>query len=438
MTVHTWNLFGAVLTFLQVSPVVSISRLGSYSTNAGGTTSFPSSDIVLDMSTLSDAAYYLRNKVTSCTDPQAKNKSLVSTTWQTFLGASVTDEAKEAIQNKQQNMSRMKYAQENLFDLLLPNGSTCLHYSHDYDRGTQVLVVRSSIHRYVSVVYAGTDDFTTALMDGDILMSKFGPTTNTTSSDIDELKNNSDFSRLFEQVPEEAHVHRGFNSAVFDSNHFTEVLECVTSARLGGTCYGAAEKIERQTLLTKTKPYQLYTTGHSLGAADSILLGAALHLVFPSEKIQSINFGCPKIGNLEMSYWMDSLQPGQNDNDGGLEIFRFVNKLDLVPRLPDLIFFQHAGHTLQMSAGGVIRAYYNHIGDENLGYAGVSFGWGTEPYVLFPLALYAHHHKRYVDYLQDNAPKPDSSLAQQNSSYFVAEFERIDEVTDTGGSPIAE
>jgi hypothetical protein len=91
----------------------------------------------------------------------------------------------------------------NLFDTLLPEGTSCLHYSHDYDLGTQVLIVRSSIHKYVSVVYAGTDDFTTALMDGEILMGKFGPTTNITGDG-----NRSDLEKLFDQVPEDAHVHR--------------------------------------------------------------------------------------------------------------------------------------------------------------------------------------------------------------------------------------
>ena len=99
------------------------------------------------------------------------------------------------------------------------------------------------------------------------------------------------------------------------------------------------------------------------GAADSVLLGAALHLAFPNETLRSINFGCPKIGNVAWSFWVDSLQPdrgGQHDNavatggGGSLEVFRFVNKIDLVPRLPELEF-THAGHTLQMSVGGAIR-----------------------------------------------------------------------------------
>lgn len=390
---------------------------------------FPDSETVLDMIMLSDAVYYLRNKVTSCTDPQTNNRTLVSSTRHEILSTS-EDEQRKMLRR----LSVVSKEDQNLFDVLLPEGITCLHYSHDYDLGTQVLVVRSSINNYISVVYAGTDDFTTALMDGDIVMGKFGPITNSTAGE----DNKNEIDRLFDQVPEGAHVHKGFNSAVFDSYHYSKVLECVKSARLGGSCDGPDDSIHSQEArMAVSEPYKLYTTGHSLGAADSVLLGVALHLAFPSENIQSINFGCPKIGNVELSYWIDSLQPGQSKSEGSLSVFRFVNKLDLVPRLPDLVFFQHAGHTLQMSTGGEIRAYYNHWGDADLGYAGVPFGWDAEPYVLFPLAIYAHHHKHYVQFLQEYAPQHNSSLMQQEPLYFVKEFERVevDEATETGPTP---
>ncbi|KAL9179821.1 hypothetical protein ACHAXT_007791 [Thalassiosira profunda] len=78
-------------------------------------------------------------------------------------------------------------------------------------------------------------------------------------------------------------------------------MECVASARLGGTCgNGTAVEINGE------EPYQIYTTGHSLGAADSVLLGAALHLTYPDETLMSINFGCPKIGNTERALRLGS------------------------------------------------------------------------------------------------------------------------------------
>ena len=72
--------------------------------------------------------------------------------------------------------------EDDLYQLLLPPGVTCLYYSHDTYLGTQVLVVRSVQHHYITVAYAGTDDWRTALMDGNIMMSNIGPTSDSSSS----------------------------------------------------------------------------------------------------------------------------------------------------------------------------------------------------------------------------------------------------------------
>ena len=413
----TKMIIGLAFLFTLMSPAVANSADNN----------FPNSHLVLDFIALSNAVYKLKNTVASCQDPEANNPTLVASTREELLGA-YWDESEDGNLIKQQYMRRLRDNVEgtgNLFDTLLPDGVICLHYSHDHYLGTQVLVVRSFRQNYVSVVYAGTDDFTTALMDGEVLMDKFGPASNSTNYDASELQN------VITQVPEEAHVHRGFNKAVFDSTYFAEVLDCVASAKSGGSCNGADERHNEQ--MIDSEPLRLYTSGHSLGAANSVLLGATLHLLYPEEQIQSINFGCPKIGNAEFSSWIDTLKPGQSNADGSLEVFRFVNKLDLVPRLPDLIFFYHAGHTLQMSVGGEIRAYYNHVGDLDVGYAAVPFGWGAEPYVLFPVAIYEHHHKRYLEYLIDYAPQSNSS--EKDSMYFVYEFERVDEDLSAQTSP---
>ena len=237
-----------------------------------------------------------------------------------------------------------------------------------------MLVVRSKRYNYVAVAYAGTDDYKTALTDGDILTSELGPTVN---SSTDEGKN--DLRSIFDKhVPKDVRVHRGFNSNVFDSEDYRKVLNCISSARLGGDCEGSSSTSTTDTsnilsdYSTKTDPssitpYEIFTTGHSLGAANSVLLGVALHLYYPNETIRSVNFGCPKIGNVEWGMYMNSLQP-EGDSialertkkeekifKGSFEVFRFVNKIDLVPRLPELPLLIHVGHTLQMSIGGLIR-----------------------------------------------------------------------------------
>lgn len=312
---------------------------------------FPESDIVMDMAILSHAVYQLKNRVNSCDDAMARDKTLLNN----FL-----QEESHIGDRSARNNSYQTEQPQDLYKVVLPVGTECLYYSHDYSLGTQVLIVRSSLHKYVAVAYAGTDDWRTALMDGNILMSDLGPTNIT--------KGSSGIGSIFDGLPDGIQVHRGFNEAVFDSEHFHTLLNCVKSARLGGDCGGdvavGSGGFSTDSNPSSVAPYQLFTTGHSLGAADSVLLGAALHLMYPNDDLRSINFGCPKIGNIRWAFWINSLQPdkkaGDNAPGGSFEVFRFVNKIDLVPRLPELgvsldPMLTHTGHTLQMSAGGLIR-----------------------------------------------------------------------------------
>mmetsp|Transcript_12429 Transcript_12429/g.30383 ORF Transcript_12429/g.30383 Transcript_12429/m.30383 type:complete len:447 (-) Transcript_12429:396-1736(-) len=377
---------------------------------------FPDSQLVLEMAILSDAVYHLRNKVQSCHDDQARNRTLID-----FIQAETGSSSSGDNQTEPQD----------IYEMLLPKGARCLDYSHDYSLGTQVLVVRSSLHNYVAVSYAGTDDWRTALKDGDVLTGDFGP------SDSDDI------GSIFKDVPDGVRVHRGFNQAVFDNDGFRKILNCVSSAKMGGNCDsdisdGAGAGAIGMDRNLSSAPYQLFTTGHSLGAADSVLLGAALYLTYPNETLRSINFGCPKIGNARWSFWINSLQPdngGQmvpssvdtgGEKRGSLEVFRFVNKIDLVPRLPEqLPPLTHAGHTLQMSAGGKIKAYYDHLGNDDLGYVGVPFGWEAAPFALLPFALVSHISHHYVDYFDTYISKSDSTNA--SLLYLVHDFERAED-----------
>jgi len=113
-----------------------------------------------------------------------------------------------------------------------------------------------------------------------------------------------------------------------------------------------------------------------------------------------------------------------NKDSGSFEIFRFVNKVDLVPRLPELLF-KHVGHTLQMSIGGEIKAYYDHLGNENLGYSGVPFGWDAAPWALFPFAVAAHVSTHYIEFLADYQPSLNSN--SNNTSTIIRGFERVED-----------
>ena len=274
---------------------------------------FPDSQIVLDMAILAGSVYQLKDKGVFCRDRSSTKK------------------------------------------LVLPNGAECLHYSHDLVLGTQVLVVRSTLHNYVAISYAGTNDLTTFSTDGNALLGDFGPTQ--TILDDEKISNDTsdnNFMSIFKNLPEGIGVHRGFNNAVFNSDFFPAIMRCIKSARLGGTCCNEDDG-GFMIISNVTETYQLYTTGHSLGAANAVLLGAALHLAYPNENIRSVNFGCPKIGAKPWKDWVNSLQPDRiSASSGSYEIFRFVNKLDVIPRQPRFVL-AHAGHTLQMTVGGVIQ-----------------------------------------------------------------------------------
>ena len=111
--------------------------------------SFPETEIVLEMATLSHAVYHLRKKVLSC-------HSLIH---------NITDTS---------NNSTQELPSE-IFQRLLPNETSCLYYNHDYSLGRQVLIVRNTRRNYIAVAYSGTDDWRTALSDGNILSKAFGP-----------------------------------------------------------------------------------------------------------------------------------------------------------------------------------------------------------------------------------------------------------------------
>jgi hypothetical protein len=362
---------------------------------------FPDTEIVLDMARLSYAVYHLRNKLHSC-------DSLV-------YNDTITNNGTQELPS-------------DIFNRLFPNETLCLYYNHDYSLGRQVLIVRNTQKNYLAVAYAGTDDWRTALSDGEIITEDFGPRPADNNTNVPPIVGN--ISSIFDNVPSNVRVHSGFNKAVFANAGFSTVLQCISSARIGGNC-GSSK--ETDNIIHPTQSFRMYTTGHSLGAASSAILGTALHLAFPSEAIISVNFGCPKIGNSDWVFWIDSLQPNYNssnpifvgtaDRHGTYEIFRFVNKIDLIPRLPDPIYFQHAGHTLQMSTGGNVKAYYDHIGNEDFGFAGVPYGWGAAPYIFLPGAIASHICTHYLDYLMYY--KPNST-----SSYAVA-FELIENSTES-------
>ena len=254
---------------------------------------------------------------------------------------------------------------------LLPADLSCHLYHHDTKQGTQVMILSSA--SYIAVVFAGTDDLRTMLTDTDIMMKPFGP-----------LDENGDSILL----PGPARVHAGFDNAVFSHGLFDTILE-----------------ILKQLLLLHPT---LFVTGHSLGAADAILTAVALSLHLSDARISCINFGCPATGNW---YWRNILQ----NNLPNLSIWRLVHGWDVVPRLPQYPF-EHVGHTVQMNPDA-LHAYYQHYGNQTLGYASVPYGWSGTDFDICLLFLCIFVVHMFDSHAYFNTLSLPLLLLQQNHLY---------------------
>jgi len=123
------------------------------------------------------------------------------------------------------------------------------------------------------------------------------------------------FSWFFEGAPETGEVHTGFAMAVRHS--WDKIKDAINS--VSPPPPGPPD--------STTSPPTLWLTGHSLGAAIAVVCGAALSMVNPVRLVNGIyTFGQPRIGLYNFCGHYDQLLR--------LQTFRFVNKEDLVPRVP--------------------------------------------------------------------------------------------------------
>ena len=368
-----------------------------------------------------------------------------------------------------------------------PGDAKCHWYRHDKVLGTQVMIVTSQHRDYVSIVFAGTDDLKTSLLDVDVRKTDFGTSdlkeTNRFLHQVDspwnhhDKKKNSSKDSNVTNIPVALHgcpdckVHSGFNNAVFANNIFDDV-------------YSRVEQL---------RPHysRLFTTGHSLGAANAIFTALALAIQFEEKHIvppiledsegvskaimmrsqrkkkkkkkkeeafpiiTSINFGCPQLGNVAFRDFVNArylTHSNKTHHNPSLAIWRFVMGWDLVPRLPD--FFEHIGHTVEMNQDECPfntavdsddcayyhkwwfhkhnrteeqgLAYYHHIGNDTLRYAGVPTGWSAKPYVWVPGALLSHAISKYAAFINE--------WRQWSSRTWIQDFVSLDDDTKNTSS----
>mmetsp|Transcript_16232 Transcript_16232/g.23826 ORF Transcript_16232/g.23826 Transcript_16232/m.23826 type:complete len:403 (-) Transcript_16232:43-1251(-) len=262
--------------------------------------------------------------------------------------------------------------------IALPKNVTCQYYEHNEKEGTEVLIVTSAEKKYIAVVFAGTDDNQSTIIDTEFIKETFGP-----------LPNNNKLEKYTD-----LYVHSGFNNGVFGNGIFDRVLAKITE-------------------LKKDHPdYRIFLTGHSLGAASSLLtaFGLSQYPNFAKEHITVVNFGCPRVGNYQ---WRDLV-----DSSPNLTIWRFVYERDLVARVPPtFLLYHHVGHLAQMEEDGML-AYYRQNRDKKLNYAGAPMGWDIWPIVWIPGGVEKHDLKNYLDYLENKS-------MHDSNKYYIHDYEKL-------------
>lgn len=123
------------------------------------------------------------------------------------------------------------------------------------------------------------------------------------------------FPWIFESAPDVGDIHAGFGHAVRDA--WDKISSALTNL------------VPPPDLNSNTPQPTFWITGHSLGGALAVLCGAAFSM-WAKAPLRPVNgiytFGQPRVGLYKFC--------GNYDHSLQKKTFRFVNKKDLVPRVP--------------------------------------------------------------------------------------------------------
>lgn len=204
------------------------------------------------------------------------------------------------------------------------------NFFYEDNSGVAVMIVTSNISKCVTVVFRGSDEWRDWNANRKILFSPFGP--------------KESFLKFPWVIDSLVKVHRGFNNMVFGGDRFRKIADALEMAR------------------RENPGYQVAFTGHSLGAACSILAGAYTAWSMPDCQISVATFGAPRVANTSFKTWVEDLE--------NVSLWRFVNDDDIIPRLPPaFVGYRHVGHLFHLEKSQA-RAYYRFRGDDDLGLVG--------------------------------------------------------------------
>ena len=116
------------------------------------------------------------------------------------------------------------------------------------------------------------------------------------------------------------YVHRGFYRQLHINDNYEKIRDCVKK------------------LLNENKEYEIFITGHSLGAALSTLFGYELSREI-DDNIIVISFASPRVGNYD---WRKAF-----DDKNNLVHYRVTNNRDVVTAAP-MIMYNHVGINIHL------------------------------------------------------------------------------------------
>jgi triacylglycerol lipase len=207
------------------------------------------------------------------------------------------------------------------------------------------------------------------------------------------------FAWLFQGAGEVGEVHAGFGHALFDAwSKIDTALENILPKPATGTDPGQ---------LANTAQRTLWLTGHSLGAALAVLTGAAFSMWTDDVKRQVngiYTFGQPRVGLYEFC--------GNYDHQLRSRTFRFVNKKDMVPRVPFRGWdYSDVGQMIHFDSNDEPRlesAEWNNFLSRNL----QSFSDFFDIVNRFHTGVDDHDMAGYERLVQSNAAKLDKLFSQ--------------------------
>jgi predicted lipase len=195
-----------------------------------------------------------------------------------------------------------------LLKQILEKSPNCeLYKFYDLQSGSQVGVTISHKQKRISFIFRGSNQL------------------------IDWIH---DFMICKKEISENIYVHLGFYKSLFEENLFNNLQE------------------DLKKLLEELPDYELYITGHSLGAGLTALFGYLIADII-DKNITLITFASPRVGNKE---WANDFNKKKN-----LRHFRFVNEKDIVTSIPYLYYY-HVGNCILINKNNLMdyTKYHEH------------------------------------------------------------------------------